>query len=62
MGHHGGAQELIVLAVFASSILLLIGVYLSAHGYLRNGFAAAIWTALCCAPLVFGTARFLGAA
>jgi len=62
MGHHGGAQELIVLADVASALLLLVGVYLSAHGYLRNGFAAAIWTALCIAPLVFTTARFLGMA
>ncbi len=62
MGHHGGAQELIALAVAVSAILLLIGVYLSNHGYLRNGFAAAVWTALCCAPLIFGAARFLGMA
>lgn len=62
MGHHGGAQELIVLADVIASLLLLVGVYLSAHGLLRNGIAAAVWTALCVAPLIFTTARFLGMA
>jgi hypothetical protein len=62
MGVHGGAQELIVGVDVASALLLLIGVYLSASGLLRNGFAAALWTAITLAPILFGAARFLGMA
>jgi hypothetical protein len=62
MGQHGGALELMVLIAFTSSILVLIGVYLSAHGHLRNGFAAALWTALCGTPILLGAARYLGMA
>ncbi len=59
MGQHGGAQELMLLVVFSSSILLMIGIYLRNHGHLAGGIVAAAWTALCMAPLLFGTARFL---
>ena len=60
MGQHGGAQELMLLAVFSSSILVMIGVYLSNHGHIKGGAVAAAWTALCLAPLLFGAARLSG--
>jgi hypothetical protein len=60
MGQHGGAQELMLLVVFSSAILVMIGVYLSNRGHMKNGVVAAAWTALSIAPLLFGGARFLG--
>ena len=60
MGQHGGAQELMLMVVFASAILLGIGVYLRNHGHMANGAVAGAWTVLSMAPLVFGFARFLG--
>ena len=60
MGLNGGAQELMLLVVFASTILLAIGVYLSNRGHMRNPAVAGGWTALSMAPLAFGFARFLG--
>jgi hypothetical protein len=60
MGQHGGAQELIVAVVVASTLLLAIGVYLRNHGHMGSSTVAGLWTALSIAPLVFGFARFLG--
>jgi hypothetical protein len=60
MGQHGGAQELLLMAVFASTILLAIGISLRNRGHMENGAVAALWTALSIAPLLFGAARFLG--
>ncbi len=60
MGQHGGAQELMLMVVFGSAILLGIGIYLRNHGHMENGAMAGAWTVLSIAPLVFGFARFLG--
>jgi hypothetical protein len=60
MGHHGGAQELMLVVVFSSTILLAIGVYLRNRGHMDNSAFAGLWTALTMAPLLFGAARFLG--
>ena len=60
MGHNGGAQELMLVVVFGSTILLAIGIMLRNRGHMENGAVAAVWTALSMAPLLFGAARFLG--
>jgi hypothetical protein len=60
MGQHGGAQELMLMVVFGSTILLAIGIGLRNRGHMENGGVAALWTALSIAPLLFGAARFLG--
>lgn len=60
MGHNGGAQELIVMVVLASTLLLAMGVYLANRGHMQNPAAAGGWTVLTIAPLLFGFARFLG--
>ena len=60
MGHHGGAQELMLMVVFGSSILLAIGISLRNRGHMENSAFAGLWTALSIAPLLFGCARFMG--
>jgi hypothetical protein len=60
MGQHGGAQELMLVVVFSSAILLSIGVYMRNRGHMENSAFAGLWTALSVAPLIFGFARFLG--
>jgi len=60
MGHNGGAQELMLVVVFSSTILLAIGIYLRNRGHMDNPAVAGAWTLLSLAPLLFGAARFLG--